>query len=70
MTVGVGSGTPHPAPRTSGERANVPGDQDPQGLTTIASWGKADFPLTGKLQANINGARNADSRAKAAIPAF
>lgn len=33
-------------------------------------WGKANFPLTNNLVSNINGARNADGRAKAAIPAF
>ncbi|MFD3313494.1 NPP1 family protein [Streptomyces sp. NPDC058694] len=33
-------------------------------------WGKANFPLTNNLVGNINGARNADGRAKSAIPAF
>lgn len=34
------------------------------------TWGKANFPLTGNLQANINKAREANSAAKNAIPAF
>lgn len=42
----------------------------PRNALWNSTWGKANFPLTGKLQANINGARNADSRARAAIPAF
>jgi hypothetical protein len=42
----------------------------PRNAVWNSTWGKANFPLTGKLQDNINGARNADSRAKAAIPAF
>lgn len=33
-------------------------------------WGKANFPLTGNLQDNINKAREANSQAKGAIPAF
>ncbi|MFI9828189.1 hypothetical protein ACIHIX_10920 [Streptomyces sp. NPDC051913] len=33
-------------------------------------WGRANFPLTGNLQDNINKAREADSAAKNAIPAF
>ncbi|MFF3373660.1 NPP1 family protein [Streptomyces sp. NPDC002680] len=42
----------------------------PRNALWNSKWGKANFPLTGNLQANINKAREADSRAKAAIPAF
>ncbi|WP_030600017.1 hypothetical protein [Streptomyces fulvoviolaceus] len=45
-------------------------DKAPRDALWNSTWGKANFPLAGKLQANINNARNADSRAKAAIPAF
>ncbi|WP_105974829.1 NPP1 family protein [Streptomyces geranii] len=42
----------------------------PRNALWNSKWGKANFPLTGNLQSNINKAREADSRAKAAIPAF
>ncbi len=42
----------------------------PRNALWNSQWGKANFPLTGNLQSNINKARNADGRAAAAIPAF
>ncbi|MDX3454013.1 NPP1 family protein [Streptomyces sp. ME02-8801-2C] len=42
----------------------------PRNALWNSKWGDANFPLTGNFQANINKARNADSRAAAAIPAF
>lgn len=42
----------------------------PRNALWNSKWGKANFPLTGNLQSNINKAREADSRAKSAIPAF
>ena len=42
----------------------------PRNALWSSKWGKANFPLTGNFQDNINKAREADSRAKAAIPAF
>ncbi|MFI1355125.1 NPP1 family protein [Streptomyces sp. NPDC020898] len=45
-------------------------DQTPRDQLWNSKWGSANFPLTGNLQSNINKARDADSRSKAAIPAF
>ncbi|WP_405819035.1 NPP1 family protein [Streptomyces sp. NBC_01390] len=45
-------------------------DKTPRDQLWNSKWGDANFPLTGNLQSNINKARNADSRAAAAIPAF
>ncbi len=45
-------------------------DKTPRDQLWNSTWGSANFPLTGNLQSNINKARNADSRAQAAIPAF
>lgn len=45
-------------------------DDTPRNALWNSKWGDANFPLTGNFQDNINKARNADSRAKAAIPAF
>ncbi|MEH0420283.1 NPP1 family protein [Streptomyces sp. B21-083] len=45
-------------------------DKTPRDQLWNSKWGKANFPLTGNFQSNINKARDADSRAAAAIPAF
>ncbi|WP_246561314.1 NPP1 family protein [Streptomyces roseirectus] len=42
----------------------------PRNALWNSQWGRANFPLTGNLQSNINKAREADSRAASAIPAF
>jgi hypothetical protein len=42
----------------------------PRNALWNSQWGKANFPLTGNLQSNINKARDADGRAQSAIPAF
>ncbi|WP_330289298.1 NPP1 family protein [Streptomyces sp. NBC_00576] len=45
-------------------------DKTPRDQLWNSKWGDANFPLTGNLQSNINKAREADSRAASAIPAF
>ncbi|MGW0709400.1 NPP1 family protein [Streptomyces sp. NPDC002643] len=42
----------------------------PRNALWNSKWDKANFPLTGNLQSNINKAREANSAAKNAIPAF
>ncbi|WP_329280524.1 NPP1 family protein [Streptomyces sp. NBC_01451] len=69
----------------SGERPEAWGDGgwDAPALLTVdlmddparsalwsSKWGHANFPLTANFTDNINKARNADSRAASAIPAF
>ncbi|MFE0251416.1 NPP1 family protein [Streptomyces sp. NPDC059010] len=45
-------------------------DDAPRNALWNSKWGKANFPLTGNLQSNINKAREANSAAKSQIPAF
>ncbi|HSX96772.1 MAG TPA: hypothetical protein VLG91_05185 [Streptomyces sp.] len=42
----------------------------PRNALWDSQWVRANFPLSGNLQSNINKARDADSRAASAIPAF